>query len=682
MQKTIRVLIIEDNEDDTILEIDELISGGYNIDYKQVQTRDELIDALENNNWDCIISDFSMPQFSGLEALAIVKKTNIDIPFILVSGAMGEETAVSAMKAGAHDYIMKNNLKRLIPAFERELREVEVRKQNKVSEETIRNERMLLRTLIDNLPDLIYVKDNSCRRIISNKADVSFHGFNSETDILWKNDQEISGEKTGKTALDDDLSILKTGEPVINSEEISFNSKGEKRWLLCSKIPIRNSSNQITGLVGMEHDITNRKLAEIALLDSEQNLKKQNQEYQSLNEEYQAVNEELEETVHHIQKINTELVVSKNKAEEADKLKSSFLANMSHEIRTPLNAILGFSGLLKNPGLSKEKTKSFVDIIDSSGQQLLAIINDILDISRIEAGQISISMGPVNISEILHELFRQFERQADQKNVRLKLKNDIWEKHLEVATDEIRLRQILTNLLSNSIKFTHEGTIELGIQMRGNYLEFYVSDTGIGVSAEDKAFIFEPFRQVENNNSHMYGGNGLGLSISKALVEKLGGTISLSTELGKGSKFSFTIPFNTAHQSKIKQKNNMMENNWDNHIILIAEDECFNYLFLEELLSPTGIKILHAKDGKEAVELVSKYPNISLVLMDIKMPVMDGYAATRLIKALKPDLPVIAQTAYAMSEDKEKTRDAGFDNFISKPIVQDNFIKVLADYID
>lgn len=678
----IQVLIIEDNEDDALLEIDELIQGGYAIEYERIQTKNELIQALEQKAWDCIISDFSMPQFSGLDALETIKKMGLDIPFILISGAIGEETAVAAMKAGAHDYIMKNNLKRLVPAFERELREAAIRKKNKAAEETIRNERKLLRTLIDNIPDLVYVKDVSCRRIISNKADIRFRGFSKEDDILGKTDLEIFGDETGKPMLDDDLSILLSGEPVLNREEVKNDTIGNPHWFVCSKIPIRNSLNQITGIVAMEHDITDRKMAELALIESEKNLKLQNNEYLTLNEEYQSLNEELAETIEHIQNINAELLVAKDKAEESDKLKSAFLANMSHEIRTPLNAILGFASFLKNPDLGLEKTVSFVDIIDSSGRQLLGIINDILDISKIEAGQISISISPVNITTILDELYQQFEKQAEQKEIQLKFNHEFQYRNLQISTDEIRLRQIITNLLSNAIKFTHNGYVELGTRIKDNYLEIYVKDTGIGISGSDKEIIFEPFRQVENNNSRMYGGNGLGLSISKALVEKLGGTISVESELGIGSTFSFTTPLTSDKQTRKSKANEVSEAHWDKHIILIAEDECFNYLFLEELLAPTGVKILHARNGKEAVELVRKNPQISLVLMDLKMPVMDGYTATRLIKEFEPKIPVIAQTAYAMSEDKERTVKAGFDNFIAKPILPNNFIRVLADYIE
>lgn len=679
MQRKVHILIIEDNEDDTILEIDELKYGGFDIDYKQVQSRDELINALNEENWDCIISDYSMPQFSGLDALSIVKEKGLDVPFILVSGAVGEETAVAAMKAGAHDYIMKNNLPRLVPAFERELREADIRKQNKKAEQTIRYERRLLRTLIDNLPDLIYVKDMAGKRIISNKADYNFWGFSSENDITGKTDEEIFSTIKETSA---DNNLLQSGEPIINREEVIIDNLGKQRWFLSSKIPLRNGLHDPTNLVGMHHEITERKLFELKLLENEQHLKQQNNEYLALNEEYQTLNEELEEKINHIEQMNRELTASKNKAEEADKLKSAFLANMSHEIRTPLNAILGFSGLLKNRNLDKAKTEIFVDIIDSSGQQLLTIINDILDISKIEAGQISISPGPIKIPMILNELYEQFEKQAEQKNIALQLQNNLLNTNTELITDEIRLRQVLSNLLNNAIKFTHAGYVKFGVNSKDEFFEFYVTDSGIGISPHDQLVIFEPFRQVETTNSRIYGGNGLGLSISRALVEKLGGSISVSSIQGKGSTFSFTIPMKFSEISNKKPLKIASQNNWDKHIILIAEDEFYNYQFLEEILSPTHVKIIHARDGKEAVELVKKNPEISLVLMDIKMPIMDGYTATRIIKTFNPKLPIIAQTAYAMNGDKEKSRLAGFDDFIDKPIIQDHIIRVIADYMD
>jgi PAS domain S-box-containing protein len=691
MHKTIHVLILEDNENDAILEIDELVLAGFDIVYERMETRQAMKDALRDKTWDCIISDYSMPQFSGLDALAEFKKTNLDIPFILISGTIGEETAVAAMKAGAHDYIMKTNLKRLVPAFERELREAEVRRQKRQMEEAMRYERMLLRTLIDNLPDLIYIKDKECRKMIANKADIEFAGYTSESEIVGKTDPEIFAHNTGMDGYADDLTILQTGQPVLNREEDVFDAKGNQHWMLTTKMPIRNEQGDISGLVSLGHDITDRKMIEFTLQESEQNLKKQNIEYQTLNkeylainEEYLAINEELTESLSHIQKINAELMIAKNKAEESDKLKSAFLANMSHEVRTPLNAILGFSRFLKDSDITKAKTNQFVDIIQSSGQQLLAIINDILDISIIEANQITISLETVYLNKLLVELLQQFKKQAELKNIELLLSSSNPKEDVFLKTDINRLRQILCNLLNNAIKFTHVGNVEFGLEIRDREALFFVKDTGIGISPEYQSIIFKPFRQVESTQTRNYGGNGLGLSISKALVEKLGGTLTLISAPSKGSTFIFSLPYVAQLQAETRSEYNTktsLTHHWDKHLILIAEDELYNYRYMEEILSSTHVKTLHAWNGMEAVEFVKEYPEISLILMDIKMPKMDGYMATRLIKEMRPQLPVIAQTAYALSEDKAHLK-AEFDSFLSKPVAHDFFIEIIGSYLD
>ena len=245
--------------------------------------------------------------------------------------------------------------------------------------------------------------------------------------------------------------------------------------------------------------------------------------------------------------------MAKNKAEESDRLKSAFLANMSHEIRTPLNAILGFSGLLKDVFDSRDKTDEYVEIIESSGQQLLNIIDDILEISKIEAGQISISPDTININKVMRELYQLYSKQVELKNLKLLLLDD-YRNDFYTITDENRLKQIMCNLLNNAIKFTSEGKIQFGYKIEEDDIRFYVIDTGIGLSEEDCSIIFKPFRQVETGSTRNYGGNGLGLSISKALVEKLGGTLTVESEPMKGSSFSFTIPYiRCASPSPIKE---------------------------------------------------------------------------------------------------------------------------------
>jgi PAS domain S-box-containing protein len=683
MMSPIRVLIIEDNEDDSILEIDALIHGGFTIDYERIETREALQHALDKKTWDCIISDYAMPRFSGLEALDELKKSGKDIPFILISGTIGEETAVAAMKAGASDYIMKNNLNRLIPAFERELREAESRRLKKQAEAAIQFERILLRTLIDNLPDIIYVKDSDCRIIVANKSSVEFMGYATESQIIGKTDLDIFTDENGNRGFSQDLVVLETGNPIINREEEFVDSKGVRRWLLTTKIPIYNEQAKISGLVGLKHDITIRKQIEFELKESERNLIRQNTEYHTLNDEYLALNEELTESFNHIRSMNSELTIAKNKAEESDRLKSAFLANMSHEIRTPLNAILGFSGLLRDVSGSREKTDEYVEIIESSGNQLLNIIDDILEISKIEAGQITISPDTININKIMRELFQLYSKQVKLKELKL-LPLDDYRNDFYTITDEKRLKQIMCNLLNNAIKFTAEGKIQYGYKIEEDDIRFYVIDTGIGLSEEDCSIIFKPFRQVETGSTRSYGGNGLGLSISRALVEKLGGTLSVESKPMKGSSFSFTIPYiRCADPSPISEVfiEEAKNNHWDHHTILVAEDEMFNYSYIEEILNQTNVQILHAWDGKEAVEFVRIHPEISLVLMDIKMPEMDGYTATRLIKKMRPQLPVIAQTAYATSENRENAFQAGFDQYISKPVSHNFFMKILGYYL-
>jgi CheY-like chemotaxis protein len=382
--------------------------------------------------------------------------------------------------------------------------------------------------------------------------------------------------------------------------------------------------------------------------------------------------------------MNDDLVVSRNKAEESDTLKSAFLANMSHEIRTPMNAIMGFAEFLTQPGLAQEKFEQFAQIIKISSHQLLTIINDILDISKIEAGQIIISSENLNINQLLKALYLIYKEQAEFKKISLSYSCGLTDDRSQTLTDENRLKQVLCNLLNNALKFTSGGKIEYGYTLKENNIEFYVKDNGIGIAPENHSLVFNRFRQVDTKDTREYGGNGLGLSISKALVEKLGGAITVTSALGKGSTFIFTIPY----IQKIETISNVEKTieadifeDWQGKTILLAEDEVHSHMYIEELFADSGIQMLHAWNGKEAVEIVKKRRDILLVLMDIKMPVMDGYEALRLIKKFRPKLPVVVQTAYAQSDDRLNALHAGCDNYFSKPIQKDLFLKAIASYL-
>ncbi|WP_372751946.1 ATP-binding protein [Labilibaculum sp.] len=382
------------------------------------------------------------------------------------------------------------------------------------------------------------------------------------------------------------------------------------------------------------------------------------------------------------------LLVAKKKAEESDKLKSAFLANMSHEIRTPMNAILGFSGLLANPDNTPSKNNRFIDIITNSGKQLMCIINDIIDISKIESNQLSISIATISVNETLKNIFEVLQKTTLEKGkqsieVRLNLLDD--KKYYQIETDEVRFIQIYNNLLSNAVKFTPSGSIEIGFQEiqenSQSYLEFYVKDTGYGIHEDKFEHIFERFSQISETNYRE--GNGLGLSITKGLVLLLGGTIRLESKLDIGTTFYFTIPWKKTLQSQNtpkKEKSPKKEYDFSGVKIIIAEDDISSFAFLEEILLETNALIYHANNGLELINSLSQLQP-DLVLLDINMPIMNGYQAISEIRKTNKNLKVIAQTAYAMPEEKKKILKAGCTDYLSKPIHQQELYKILSKHL-
>ena len=369
------------------------------------------------------------------------------------------------------------------------------------------------------------------------------------------------------------------------------------------------------------------------------------------------------------------------KAEESDRLKSAFLANMSHEIRTPMNGILGFASLLKNPQINSEQLINYIDVIEKSGSRLLNIINDLVDISKIEAGQMEVSLNDCNINEQLNYLFEFFSPEAESKGLKLNLeineKSDIITK-----TDKEKLLAILINLIKNAVKYTHEGSISFGFKIIDDFnIKFFVNDTGIGIPADRQKAVFERFIQADIEDTRVYEGAGLGLAISKAYIEMLGGKIELHSTEGKGSSFVFTIPYNPITSNKKKLKTMDLNNtpNLEDFIILVVEDEEISFLYLNIVLEKTRAKIMRAKSGLEAIELVKKNNDIDLILMDIKLPEMNGYEATKEIRKFNKKVKIIAQTAYALSGDEDKALEAGCDSYISKPVKMEKLLDTIND---
>ncbi|WP_291121577.1 MULTISPECIES: hybrid sensor histidine kinase/response regulator [unclassified Flavobacterium] len=372
-----------------------------------------------------------------------------------------------------------------------------------------------------------------------------------------------------------------------------------------------------------------------------------------------------------------ELVIAKDYAEQSDRLKSAFLANMSHEIRTPMNGILGFAELLKEPNLTGEEQQEYIEIIEKSGVRMLNIINDIVDISKIEAGLMEVNLTESNGNEQIEYIYTFFKPEVEGKGMQFSYRHGMLSSESIIKTDREKLYAILTNLIKNAIKYTNKGAIEFGydyvVEMHGRAsLQFFVKDTGIGIPKDRQGAIFERFIQADISDKHSYQGAGLGLSISKAYVEMLGGRIWVESEEGKGSTFYFTIPYNTEPEEKNVVGKVVPAQDEENQIkdlkILIAEDDEASEMLISITFKEFSKEILKARNGFEAVEVCRNNPDTDLILMDIQMPVMNGHEATRQIRQFNKDIVIIAQTAFGLSGDREKAIAAGCNDYIAKPI--------------
>lgn len=377
---------------------------------------------------------------------------------------------------------------------------------------------------------------------------------------------------------------------------------------------------------------------------------------------------------------NRQLKSAKDKAEESDRLKSAFLANMSHEIRTPMNGIVGFSLMLADPALPKDARDSYVKIVNSSCDQLLHIVNDIIDISRIEAGQIDLTESSFDLVELIKEVISFYTPTANAKGLELIVEPmpEIFSGNSSIRSDRTKIRQVLDNLISNSIKFTHSGKIIFRCSVQEGFILAEIEDTGIGIEKELQSVVFERFRQVETSFSRQYGGTGLGLSITKAYIEKLGGDIHLTSEFGKGSVFSFRLPYRPVKIEKKIEKHNIKRIGLKKELtVLVVEDEEINWFYLYEILKKS-VKTIHADNGKQALELIEKNPEISVVLMDIKLPDINGLELTGMIKKINSNIKIIAQTAFALSGDREKALEAGCSGYITKPVDKEELLNLIA----
>ena len=490
----------------------------------------------------------------------------------------------------------------------------------------------ILSNAIHHSPACVVITDLEGKIEIINPSFTQITGY-SEADVIGKS-ISILHSNNSKNTIESFQNIINS---VISGKDWQgeFHNKkknGEIYWELASISAVKNSKREITHFVIISEDITARKKSEKELIDA------------------------------------------KEKAEESNRLKTAFLANLSHEIRTPMNAIIGFSNLLLDEDMSKEEKVKLNNLINDNSQNLLKLIDDVIDISKIQSGDIQLNKTQCYLNKLLLDLYVSFSIQIEndsKKEIHLSMNKGSREKDFSIITDPVRLKQILYNLIENAVKFTTKGFVEFGYTLieDDKKIQFYVIDSGIGISNDKFDMIYDLFRQADESFTREYGGTGIGLSISKKIVHHLEGDIWVQSTPEQGTNIYFTLPYEKPESKfEVEEGGSVNQFNWQNKVLLIADDIDINYKLIEEILLPTKAKILWAKDGKEAVELCLKNDSIDLVLMDINMPNMNGYEATQKIKQHKSNLKIIGQTAYAQDNDQSKCLDAGFDNYIAKPI--------------
>lgn len=545
----------------------------------------------------------------------------------------------------------------LIEGIARALSEAAERIQ---AEELLAQERNLLRTLIDNLPDFIYIKDAQSRFTACNAIVSEFMGAETPQDLIGKTDFDFYPQQEAAEFYADEKQVIQTGRPLLNKHEPHAGSTGEIRWIMTSKLPARDRDGKVVGIVGISRDITDIK-------ETEKRLKE-----------------------------------AKEAAEFANKAKSQFLANMSHEIRTPLNAIIGISKTLKKYHTKSltPKQREGIEIVHRSSQRLLLLINDILDLSKIEAGKMDLKLRPFSLDALIAGIRSMANTLNDKRAVDFIVqKTD--SAPAAVVSDAQRIHEVLTNIISNSIKFTERGQIVLRIYAEHERLYFEVSDTGIGIDPRHLDRIFEEFTQVDSSTTRKYQGSGLGLTISKRMVELLGGEIEARSAIGEGTTVTFYVPIRTAEVPAAETSAEAPQLQTEKADIsrpalaaaprprgaefmpkvLIAEDDEFGRAALQMMLEH-HYQLIFAKDGREAVEkYFSDSPDV--VLMDIMMPLVDGYEAFDEIarNTSKPLVPIIALTARAMKDDRDELLAHGFTDYIPKPIDDEALIETIEKHL-
>ncbi|NQV35828.1 MAG: response regulator [Phycisphaeraceae bacterium] len=674
MSDKLKILMVEDMPTDAELNEMELRRAGISFDSRLVETEEGFLEQLEQFAPDIVLADYNLPNFSGRQALKLLQERSPSTPLILVTGALEDEVAVECIKDGAANYVIKDHLVRLGSAVESAMENNRIIAQRRRAEEEEQKAKehlvqvQTIERIFNLVPDILLVFTETAKLLRQNKAFEDLLQCYAPKLGLDKTDlsERILQEVTDKMAHGRSSEIVLAGDTPC-SEHAPEDSRSLVLQFDMSRMEIEEGVDRIVSL----KDITARKTIE--------------SELRTRVEELNLLSKQLEQETERANEMAT-------KAEEANQAKSLFLANMSHEIRTPMNAIIGFSDALAEQSLSKENLADVDDIRDSA-QNLLGLINDILDFSKIEAGRLDVEIIDCSLGKLLHSVESLMHATAQNKGIGFSI-NTEGQLPANIRTDPTRVRQCLVNLISNAIKFTDAGQVSIGVSLEDiedqPSVRFDVSDTGVGIPEDKQHEVFGLFTQVDNSTTRKFGGTGLGLSITRQLTELLGGTLTLESEVDKGSTFSITIPANVDVQTQavldLAHSEDPTEQKLDyEHLtfsgrILVAEDIIANQKVIKRILEKKGLEVRLAKNGEEAVRKALEDP-YDLILMDIQMPVMNGYDATRTLKDKHITAPIIALTANAMKGDDNKCREAGCDGYLAKPVIRLELFKVLKQYL-